>query len=59
MVAAAGLFEGVGLRIWGKERKSRDERFWWAFAVHTLAAKSEYVCKREENSALLKTNGLT
>lgn len=59
MVTAAGLVEGVGLRVWGKEGKSRDERFWWAFAVCTLAAKTEHVCKRGENSALLKTNGLT
>lgn len=28
MVTAAGLVEGVGLRVWGKEGKSRDEWFW-------------------------------
>lgn len=59
MHAAAGLVEGAELRVWGKERKSRGERFCWAFAVCTLAAKTEYVYRREENSALLKTNGLT
>lgn len=59
MVTAAGLVEGVGLRVWGKEGKSKEEWFWWAFVVCTLAAKTESVFKKEENSALLKTNGLT
>lgn len=31
MVTAAGLVEGVGLRVWGKEGKSRDEWFWCWF----------------------------